>query len=38
MNTASPALLSEGCIRELYTLNRCEARQPIVQLLDFEES
>ena len=38
MNTFGPALLSEGCISELYNSNRCEVRQPIVQLIDFEES
>jgi|JI6StandDraft_1071083.scaffolds.fasta_scaffold925056_1 hypothetical protein len=37
MNTGG-AFLSEGCIRELYTLNHCEIKQPIVQLIDFEES
>jgi hypothetical protein len=34
MNTGS-AILSEGCIKELYTLNRCEAKQPILQMIDF---
>jgi hypothetical protein len=34
MNNMS-ATLSEGCIRELYSQNRCEAKQPWVQLLDF---
>jgi len=37
MNSAG-ALLTEDCIRELYTTNRCETQHPVVQLLDFEES
>lgn len=37
MNTGS-AILSEGCIKELYTLNRCDVKQPVLQMIDFEES
>ncbi len=38
MNTGGSAVLSEGCIKELYTLNRCEIKQPQLQMIDFEES
>jgi hypothetical protein len=37
MNT-SPAIIADGFIRDLYLANNREVKEPVLQILDFEES